>query len=130
HGAGAHPNLAELPTVAEPTAPPAANPLHPMALRLVHPKQVIMLGRPTLHRPVSTLLADPAVPVYALTTGPRWPDVSGNSQANGTRAVTSGTPNPAWLQRCAQVNRQAVAAVRQQLAAHPLTTGLHVAAAV
>jgi 2-succinyl-5-enolpyruvyl-6-hydroxy-3-cyclohexene-1-carboxylate synthase len=50
HGAGVHPNLATLPTVAEPTAPPAANPLHPLALPLLHPQQVIMLGRPTLHR--------------------------------------------------------------------------------
>ena len=58
HGAGVHPNLAELPTVAEPTAPPAANPLHPLALPLLRPQQVIMLGRPTLHRPVSALLAD------------------------------------------------------------------------
>ncbi|AGB21126.1 2-succinyl-6-hydroxy-2,4-cyclohexadiene-1-carboxylate synthase [Mycobacterium sp. JS623] len=130
HGAGVHPNLAKLPTVAEPTAPPAENPLHPFALRLVHPQQVIMLGRPTLHRPVSSLLADPSVPVYALTTGPRWPDVSGNSQATGTRAVTTGEPNPAWLHRCAEVNRHAVEAVRSQLKAHPLTTGLHVAAAV
>ncbi|WP_396899789.1 2-succinyl-5-enolpyruvyl-6-hydroxy-3-cyclohexene-1-carboxylic-acid synthase, partial [Mycolicibacterium sp.] len=130
HGAGEHPNLAELPTVAEPTAPAVANPLHPLALRLVHPQQVIMLGRPTLHRPVSALLADPSVPVYALTTGPRWPDVSGNSQANGTRAVTTGTPSAAWLHRCAEVNQHAVAAVRGQLASHPLTTGLHVAAAV
>jgi 2-succinyl-5-enolpyruvyl-6-hydroxy-3-cyclohexene-1-carboxylate synthase len=89
-----------------------------------------MLGRPTLHRPVSALLADPSVPVYALTTGPRWPDVSGNSQATGTRAVTTGEPNPAWLSRCAELNAHAVAAVRAQLAAHPLTTGLHVAAAV
>ncbi|HEV7579477.1 MAG TPA: 2-succinyl-5-enolpyruvyl-6-hydroxy-3-cyclohexene-1-carboxylic-acid synthase, partial [Mycobacterium sp.] len=130
HGAGVHPNLAQLPTVAEPTASFAANPLHPLALSLLRPKQVIMLGRPTLHRPVSALLADPKVPVYALTTGPRWPDVSGNSQATGTRAVTTGTPSPAWLHRCAEMNRQAVAAVRGQLAAHPLTTGLHVAAAV
>lgn len=130
HGAGAQPELAQLPTVAEPTAPPPANPLHPLALPLLRPKQVIMLGRPTLHRPVSALLADPQVPVYALTTGPRWPDVSGNSQATGTRAVTTGTPNPAWLHRCAEMNRHAVAAVRGQLAAHPLTTGLHVAAAV
>jgi 2-succinyl-5-enolpyruvyl-6-hydroxy-3-cyclohexene-1-carboxylate synthase len=130
HGAGAHPNLAKLPTVAEPTAPPAANPLHPFALRLVRPQQVIMLGRPTLHRPVSALLADSSVPVYALTTGPRWPDVSGNSQATGTRAVTAGEPDPAWLNRCAEVNRHAVEAVRSQLEAHPLTTGLHVAAAV
>ncbi|MDF3337791.1 2-succinyl-5-enolpyruvyl-6-hydroxy-3-cyclohexene-1-carboxylic-acid synthase [Mycolicibacterium septicum] len=130
HGAGVHPNLAGLPTVAEPTAPLPDNPLHPLALRLVHPKQVIMLGRPTLHRPVSALLADPAVPVYALTTGPRWPDVSGNSMATGTRAVTTGTPDLAWLARCAELNRHALAAVRQQLASHPLTTGLHVAAAV
>jgi len=130
HGAGVHPNLAALPTVAEPTAPYAANPLHPLALPLLKPRQVIMLGRPTLHRPVSTLLADPSLPVFALTTGPRWPDVSGNSQATGTRAETRGAPDPAWLQRCAEANRQAVAAVRDQLAAHPLTTGLHVAAAV
>jgi 2-succinyl-5-enolpyruvyl-6-hydroxy-3-cyclohexene-1-carboxylate synthase len=130
HGAGVHPELAGLPTVAEPTAPHAANPLHPLALPLLRPRQVIMLGRPTLHRPVSTLLADSAVPVFALTTGPRWPDVSGNSQATGTRAVTSGAPDPTWLQRCAEANRLAMAAVRDQLAAHPLTTGLHVAAAV
>jgi 2-succinyl-5-enolpyruvyl-6-hydroxy-3-cyclohexene-1-carboxylate synthase len=130
HGAGEQPELAALPTVAEPTAPPAANPLHPLALPLLRPQQVIMLGRPTLHRPVSALLADPSVPVYALTTGPRWPDVSGNSQATGTRAVTTGEPDPAWLSRCAELNGHAVAAVRAQLAAHPLTTGLHVAAAV
>jgi 2-succinyl-5-enolpyruvyl-6-hydroxy-3-cyclohexene-1-carboxylate synthase len=133
HGAGAQPNLAQLPTVAEPTSfsgRPLPNPLHPLALPLLRPKQVIMLGRPTLHRPVSALLADPQVPVFALTTGPRWPDVSGNSQATGTRAVTTGAPNPAWLDRCAQANRHALAAVRGQLAAHPLTTGLHVAAAV
>ena len=130
HGAGVHPNLAALPTVAEPTAPVPANPLHPLALPLLRPQQVIMVGRPTLHRPVSALLADPSVPVFALTTGPRWPDVSGNSQATGTRAVTTGEPNPAWLRRCAEVHRHAVAAVHGQLDAHPLTTGLHVAAAV
>jgi 2-succinyl-5-enolpyruvyl-6-hydroxy-3-cyclohexene-1-carboxylate synthase len=70
------------------------------------------------------------VPVYALTTGPRWPDVSGNSQATGTRAVITGEPNPAWLRRCAALNAQANKAVRGQLDAHPLTTGLHVAATV
>lgn len=130
HGAGVHPNLAALPTVAEPTAPAVANPLHPLALPRLHPKQVIMLGRPTLHRQVSSLLADSSVPVFALTTGPRWPDVSGNSQATGTRALTSGNPNPAWLHRCAEANRHAVDAVRSQLEAHALTTGLHVAAEV
>ena len=130
HGAGVHPNLAALPTVAEPTAPPAANPLHPFVLSSLRPQQVIMLGRPTLHRQVSALLADPSVPVFALTTGPRWPDVSGNSQATGTRAVITGTPDPEWLQRCAAANAHASETVRAQLAAHPLTTGVHVAAAV
>jgi 2-succinyl-5-enolpyruvyl-6-hydroxy-3-cyclohexene-1-carboxylate synthase len=133
HGAGVHPNLAALPTVAEPTSFSGRhrpNPLHPLALPLLRPQQVIMAGRPTLHRPVAALLADPKVPVYALTTGPRWPDVSGNSQATGTRAVTSGAPRAAWLHRCAELNRHALAAVRSQLAAHPLTTGLHVAAAI
>ncbi|MFY9337813.1 MAG: 2-succinyl-5-enolpyruvyl-6-hydroxy-3-cyclohexene-1-carboxylic-acid synthase, partial [Mycobacterium sp.] len=114
HGAGVHPNLAHLPTVAEPTAPHAVTPLHPLALSALRPRQVIMVGRPTLHRPVSALLADPEVPVYALTTGPRWPDVSGNSAATGTRAETFGTPDPNWLRRCAQANRDTLAVVREQ----------------
>ncbi len=130
HGAGVHPNLAHLPTVAEPTAGHPITPLHPLALAGLRPRQVIMAGRPTLHRPVSTLLADPSVPVFALTTGPRWPDVSGNSAATGTRADIVGRPDPDWLRRCAQANRDTVAVVREQLAAHPLTTGLHVAAAL
>ncbi len=130
HGAGVHPNLAHLPTVAEPTAPHAVTPLHPLALTALRPRQVIMLGRPTLHRQVSALLADSAIPVYALTTGPRWPDVSGNSMATGTRAQTVGAPDPDWLRRCADAHTRVTAAVRAQLAAHPLTTGLHVAAAV
>lgn len=130
HGAGVHPDLAHLPTVAEPTAPHPANPLHPLALTQVRPRQVIMLGRPTLHRPVSALLADPQIPVYALTTGPRWPDVSGNSTATGTRAEIFGVADPDWLRRCADADARVTAVVRDQLAVHPLTTGLHVAAAV
>ncbi len=130
HGAGVHPNLAHLPTVAEPTAPHPATPLHPLALTLLRPRQVIMVGRPTLHRPVSALLADSDIRVYALTTGPRWPDVSGNSFATGTRAETSGAPHPGWLLRCADADARVRAVVGEQLAAHPLTTGLHVAAAI
>lgn len=130
HGAAVHPNLAHLPTVAEPTAPHPLTPLHPLALTMLRPRQVIMLGRPTLHRPVSTLLADPSISVYALTTGPRWPDVSGNSTATGTRAQTSGSADPGWLRRCADAHARTMTVVHEQLALHPLTTGLHVAAAV
>ncbi len=130
HGAGLRPELSALPTVAEPTAPMHGPALHPLALPLLRPKQAIITGRPTLHRQVSKVLADPHVTVYALTTGPRWPDVSGNVVGTGTRAVTSGAPREAWLQRCAELNRQAEAVIRAELGAHPKPTGLHVAAVV
>lgn len=130
HGAGHRPELAMLPTVAEPTAPMHGPPLHPLALGLVKPTQAIITGRPTLHRQVARVLADPEVTVYALTTGPRWPDVSGNVVGTGTRAVTYGTPRAEWLEQCRDLNDKAIQVVRAELAAHPKPTGLHVAAVV
>ncbi|WP_306356973.1 MULTISPECIES: 2-succinyl-5-enolpyruvyl-6-hydroxy-3-cyclohexene-1-carboxylic-acid synthase [unclassified Nocardia] len=130
HGAGHRPELAALPTVAEPTAPMHGPPLHPLALSLLRPKQAIITGRPTLHRQVSRVLADPEVTVYALTTGPRWPDVSGNVVGTGTRAVTYGAPTAAWLDSCRELDERARTVIRAELAAHPKPTGLHVAAAV
>ncbi|WP_067468906.1 2-succinyl-5-enolpyruvyl-6-hydroxy-3-cyclohexene-1-carboxylic-acid synthase [Nocardia amamiensis] len=130
HGAGLRPELAALPTVAEPTAPMHGPPLHPLALPLLRPRQAIITGRPTLHRQVSKVLADPDVRVYALTTGPRWPDVSGNVVGTGTRAVTTGEPSAEWLNHCHELNAKADQVVRAELARHPKPTGLHVAAVV
>ncbi|MCX4099303.1 2-succinyl-5-enolpyruvyl-6-hydroxy-3-cyclohexene-1-carboxylic-acid synthase [Nocardia sp. alder85J] len=130
HGSGLRPELAGLPTVAEPTAPRPGPALHPLALPLLRPRQAIITGRPTLHRQVSKLLADPDVRVLALTTGPRWPDVSGNVSATGTRAVVHGTPRPEWLEQCRAADAAAHRVVRDQLALHPKPTGLHVAAVV
>ncbi|MFF3567038.1 2-succinyl-5-enolpyruvyl-6-hydroxy-3-cyclohexene-1-carboxylic-acid synthase [Nocardia jiangxiensis] len=130
HGAGLRPELADLPTVAEPTAPRHGPALHPLALPLLRPRQAIITGRPTLHRQVSRVLADPEVAVFALTTGPRWPDVSGNVIGTGTRAVTRGAPDPKWLEHCRTLNAKAVGVVRDELARHPKPTGLHVAAVV
>ncbi|MBL1075644.1 2-succinyl-5-enolpyruvyl-6-hydroxy-3-cyclohexene-1-carboxylic-acid synthase [Nocardia sp. 2] len=130
HGAGHRPELAALPTVAEPTAPMHGPALHPLALALLKPKQAIITGRPTLHRQVSKVLADPEVTVYALTTGPRWPDVSGNVVGTGTRAVTYGAPRPEWLDLCRDLNEKACGVVRAELSGHPKTTGLHVATVV
>ncbi|MEN0137709.1 MAG: 2-succinyl-5-enolpyruvyl-6-hydroxy-3-cyclohexene-1-carboxylic-acid synthase [Rhodococcus sp. (in: high G+C Gram-positive bacteria)] len=130
HGSALRPELAGLPTVAEPTAPLHGIPVHPMALPQLKPRQAVITGRPTLHRSVSKVLADPAVAVYALTTGPRWPDVSGNVLATGTRAVVTGAPDRAWINRCRTLSEHTDKAVRAQLAAHPKATGLHVAAAV
>ena len=130
HGAGLRAELAGLPTVAEPTAPVHGPALHPLALPLLKPRQAIITGRPTLHRQVSRVLADPEVTVYALTTGPRWPDVSGNVVGTGTRAVTSGAPTVQWLDRCRELDRRARTVVRDELDRHPKPTGLHVAAVI
>ncbi|MGL6236667.1 MAG: 2-succinyl-5-enolpyruvyl-6-hydroxy-3-cyclohexene-1-carboxylic-acid synthase [Segniliparus sp.] len=130
HGAGPHPELAALPTVAEPTAPVPENALHPFAIPHVGAKQAIICGRPTLHRQVASLLSDPGVQVYALTTGPRWPDVAGNVAGAGTRAVVLGEPSPAWLERCARAQAAATASVGRALAGVGSATGLHVARAV
>lgn len=130
HGAGLRPELSALPTVAEPTAPMHGPALHPLALPLLKPQQAIITGRPTLHRQVSRVLADPDVTVFALTTGPRWPDVSGNVVGTGTRALVTGAPRPEWLAHCRELNARANEVVRAELAAHPKPTGLHVAAVV
>ena len=141
HGAGVRPELADIPTVAEPTAPHANTPLHPLALRLLRPQQAIICGRPTLHREVSRLLADPAVRVYAVTTGPRWPDVSGNVYATGTRVEPTGEPREDWLKECAATEQRVLAAVDAELDAEldaaeldaagaGAVTGLHVARVV
>ncbi|WP_238421485.1 2-succinyl-5-enolpyruvyl-6-hydroxy-3-cyclohexene-1-carboxylic-acid synthase [Gordonia sp. 'Campus'] len=130
HGAGVHPGLAHVPTVAEPTAPRAVTPLHPLALGSVRPRQAIICGRPTLHRGVARLLADPEVRVYALTTGPRWPDVSGNVYATGTRIEVAGEPRADWLAECAAVTERVADAVTAELETPGPATGLHVARAV
>ncbi|MGW4772742.1 2-succinyl-5-enolpyruvyl-6-hydroxy-3-cyclohexene-1-carboxylic-acid synthase [Nocardia sp. NPDC004278] len=130
HGARLRPELSELPTVAEPTAPMHGPALHPLALPLLKPRQAIITGRPTLHRPVAKVLADPNVTVYAVTTGPRWPDVSGNVVGTGTRAIVTGASRPEWLAHCRELSARATEVVRAELAVHPKPTGLHVAAVV
>ncbi|MEP9415031.1 2-succinyl-5-enolpyruvyl-6-hydroxy-3-cyclohexene-1-carboxylic-acid synthase [Gordonia sp. VNQ95] len=130
HGAGWYPELAGVPTVAEPTAPHPSTPLHPLALDTLTPRQAIICGRPTLHRGVSRLLADPDVQVYAVTTGPRWPDVSGNVYATGTRVEAVGEPREEWLKECAQIHQRTLGAVVAELDAGGAPTGLHVARAV
>ncbi|MBM7806051.1 2-succinyl-5-enolpyruvyl-6-hydroxy-3-cyclohexene-1-carboxylate synthase [Geodermatophilus bullaregiensis] len=50
------------------------------------PERVVVVGRPTLSRPVSALLADPRVSVQTVVATPRWPD-AGRSSALVTRAA-------------------------------------------
>ena len=53
------------------------------------PDRVVVVGRPTLSRPVSALLADPRVEVETTTAVPRWPD-AGRSSALVGRGFDGG----------------------------------------
>ncbi|MDQ3886442.1 MAG: 2-succinyl-5-enolpyruvyl-6-hydroxy-3-cyclohexene-1-carboxylic-acid synthase [Actinomycetota bacterium] len=129
HGAGPAP--AGLPLVAEPTAAcwPDALAAGPWLLGagVLRPEQVVVLGRPTLHRPVARLLADPAVMVTVVTSDPQWTDVAGTASAVGTTLETVGGPDPAWLAAWRAADLVAADAVRTTMDVHRGTTGLHVA---
>lgn len=84
---GAEP--AGVPVIAEPTSP-----LWPAALRAgpwlldrpeLRPRQVVVIGRPTLHRSVNRLLDDDAVAVYAVPTADAapWTGAHGTVRAVG-----------------------------------------------
>jgi len=53
------------------------------------PDRVLVVGRPTLSRPVSALLADPGVVVDTVSPHPRWPDAG-----RGSARVGGVLPDP------------------------------------
>jgi 2-succinyl-5-enolpyruvyl-6-hydroxy-3-cyclohexene-1-carboxylate synthase len=63
------------------------------------PERVLVVGRPTLSRPVNALLADPAVQVETVAASPRWPDAGRSSRsvaaALGARRGREAA-DPAW----------------------------------
>jgi 2-succinyl-5-enolpyruvyl-6-hydroxy-3-cyclohexene-1-carboxylate synthase len=59
------------------------------------PDRVVVVGRPTLSRPVSALLADPAVRVETVPSSPRWADAGRNS-ALVARQPAAGSPADGW----------------------------------
>src|SRR5690348_3725185 len=65
----------------------------------LRPAQVMVAGRPTLHRPVQRLLADPRVAVFALADpdGRPWTDVAGNVRAVG--GAPRWSPSSDWTTR-------------------------------
>jgi 2-succinyl-5-enolpyruvyl-6-hydroxy-3-cyclohexene-1-carboxylate synthase len=137
HGGPAVPPwLAELPRLAEPGSSLwggslAAGPwLLGTGADALRPEHVVVVGRPTLHRSVQGLLADPAVRVTVLTDHPQWTDVAGTA-STVRRGVPDGRSGPppdrAWataLHRADAVARQALHTV---LDSTPWPTGLAVA---
>jgi 2-succinyl-5-enolpyruvyl-6-hydroxy-3-cyclohexene-1-carboxylate synthase len=53
------------------------------------PERVVVVGRPTLSRPISALLADPDLRVETMAGSPRWPDAG-----RGTGTVSLGIAGP------------------------------------
>ena len=122
-GPGAPPLDVGVPVVAEPSSAP-----WPGAVRTgpwllgtpsLSPAQVVVAGRPTLHRAVARLLADPAVAVYALADerGLPWTDVVGSVRAVG--ALPPLRPDPEWLRRWATADKAAQAALDEALDTGP-----------
>ncbi|MDY0112663.1 MAG: 2-succinyl-5-enolpyruvyl-6-hydroxy-3-cyclohexene-1-carboxylic-acid synthase [Corynebacterium sp.] len=134
-GAPDLPGLAAVPTIAEPNAPAPETPVHPLAAATFgrddcRPEQIVVLGRPTLHRGVARLLADPRIDVTVVAAGDDYPDVSANARRVVGAVEPVGEPAAAWLEVCEAASELAATAVRDVLAAHEPLTGLHVAAAV
>ncbi len=121
-----HPGL---PVVAEPGAAawPTALRTGPWLLDepALRPAQVVLAGRPTLHRSVQRLLADPAVAVYALAGPGPWPDVAATVRAVGT--LPPLRPDPAWLDRWIAADRAAAAVLDTCLDDPAAPTGLRLA---
>ena len=143
--------LQDVPTIAEPTAPAPYLPVHPLAAGLfvrgeiatgggsdyseyvakTKPEQIVVVGHPTLHRPVLALMADPDVEVTVLSRTEGFTDPAHNATHRGTRVKVTGQPRQQWLTLCDAVSRTAADAVRDVLEREELGfTGLHAAAAV
>lgn len=123
------PGLEDVPTIAEPSAPAPYHPVHPLAAQIfahkeIKPEHIVVVGHPTLHRAVLSLLAD--VPVTVLT---KTDTITGNPQAVGSRVKVTGELDKRWLQICEDASTLCADRVKEVLEGHGFT-GLHVAAAV
>jgi 2-succinyl-5-enolpyruvyl-6-hydroxy-3-cyclohexene-1-carboxylate synthase len=94
------------------------------------PAQVVVAGRPTLHRPVQRLLADPDVATYVLADprGLPWTDVAGT--VRGVGALPPLAPDPAWTKRWAQADEAAAVALDRALDDPAAPAGLRLARAL
>ncbi|WP_132432465.1 2-succinyl-5-enolpyruvyl-6-hydroxy-3-cyclohexene-1-carboxylic-acid synthase [Pseudonocardia endophytica] len=121
----------DVPVVAEPSSP-----LWPRALRTgpwlagradLRPDQVVVVGRPTLHRDVMRLLGDPEIAVYA-AAGPQgepWADVPGSVRAVG--AVPALRPPAGFTARWRDADAAASVVLDKAFAAGDATVGLRLA---
>lgn len=137
--------LAEVPTIAEPSAPAPFRPVHPLGARLLgrgeitqgeftvdtRPGQVIVVGHPTLHREVLALINDPEIELICLSRTAQFTDLGRRAAQYGTRVRAEGELDSTWLKICEAASTLGAESVREVLASEEFgLTGVHVAAAV
>ena len=141
-GDGAGPDAASLaasggwPLLAEPTSGACHGPDLVRAYRLVlaasslapRVERVVVLGRPTLSRPVQTLLADAAEVVVVAPGGAPWPDPARRADRvmAAVPVVGDGPAGPGeegWLRAWLAAGDDAAGAVREVLADAASTVG-------
>jgi 2-succinyl-5-enolpyruvyl-6-hydroxy-3-cyclohexene-1-carboxylate synthase len=92
------------------------------------PTQVVVAGRPTLHRAVQRLLADPEVAVYALDGPAPWTDVAGTVRAVG--ALPPLKPSDEWRAGWEAADKAAATALDAALDDPVAPAGLRLARAL
>jgi 2-succinyl-5-enolpyruvyl-6-hydroxy-3-cyclohexene-1-carboxylate synthase len=95
------------------------------------PDRVVVVGRPTLSRPVSALLADPRVVVETVAATPRWSDAGRSSSSLALGSATGPGPDGCaggtWLAAWRSAADRVGAAVDAELDAAPGLTAARLA---
>lgn len=127
--------LARWPLLAEPTSGARFGAARIDAYRLILPalaervERVVVYGRPTLSRPVTSLLDDPRVQVIQVVRHPD--DLGPGRDVVRVGAVTvAGSDDPAWLYDWAEAGFTRAMDALEAIDAWPVVTGLHVAQAI
>lgn len=135
--------LADVPTIAEPVAPAPDFPVHPAAAGLFSsglvsqgeysaqttPEQIVVVGRPTLHRAVSRLLANTDIRVVVITETSTVTNVTGNVAEVASSVRVTGEHPASWESVCQAVSDLGAEAVREALNATEFS-GAHAMAVV
>lgn len=136
--------LADVPTIAEPVAPAPDFPVHSAAVDMFStqvvsdgahsavttPEQIVVIGRPTLHRGVTKLLANKDIHVIALSDTRNITDVFDNVDEVGSTVRLRGEQPESWLQVARAISDMGVNQVRDGLAEHEPFTAVHAVAVV
>lgn len=136
--------LADVPTIAEPIALAPDFPVHSAAVDMFStqvvgdgeysavttPEQIVVIGRPTLHRGVTKLLANKDIHIIALSDTRNVTDVFGNVDEVGSSVRPHGEQPETWLQVARAISDMGAGQVRDALTEHDPFTAVHAVAVV